>query len=85
VLVLDRFTLSALLDIAFGLIAVYAATALFHRLQPGLSSFPVDAGRWTRQALVVSATSVVALGLHPGAAPDIASFSAADLLNLLEP
>ena len=85
VLVLDRFTLSALLDIAFGLIAVYAATAIFHRLQPGLSSFPVDAGRWTRQALVVSATSVVALGLHPGATPDFASFSVVDLLNLLEP
>jgi len=84
VLVLDRFTASTLLDLAFGLIAVYAATVLFYRLQPGLSSFPVDAGRWIRQALVVAAASVLALGLHFGAMPDPASLSVTDLLNLLE-
>jgi len=84
VLALDRFTISALLDLAAGLIAVYAATAFFYRLQPGLTTFPVDAGRWTRQALVVAATSILALGIHHGAMPDPRSLGVTDLLNLLE-
>jgi phytol kinase len=84
VLALDRFTISTLLDLAAGLIAVYAATAIFYRLQPGLTTFPVDAGRWTRQALVVAATSVLALGIHHSAMPDPTSLGVTDLLNLLE-
>lgn len=85
VVVLDGFTASALTDLGFGLIAVYAATALFYRLQPRLTEFPVDAGRWIRQGTIVAATSVIALGLHFGAMPDPGSLSLWDLLNLLEP
>jgi phytol kinase len=69
-LVLHGFTPAAIADLAFGLIAVYAATAIFYRLQPRLSEFPVDAARWIRQALVVAATSFIALGTNVASTPD---------------
>jgi uncharacterized BrkB/YihY/UPF0761 family membrane protein len=69
-LVLHGLTPAALVDLAFGLIAVYAATAIFYRIQPGLTQFPIDAGRWVRQAIVVGATSFIALGTHYASMPD---------------
>jgi phytol kinase len=69
-LVLHGFTAAALADLGFGLIAVYAATAIFYRIQPGLSQFPIDAARWVRQAIVVGATSFIALGTHFASMPD---------------
>jgi len=64
VLALDGIALTVAVDLAFALLALYAATALFYRLQPALSTFPVDGGRWLRQALIVTATSVIALGFN---------------------
>jgi phytol kinase len=66
VLVMDGFTLAALLDMAAGLLAVYAATAIFCRLQPGLADFPLDADRWRRQAAIVALASPIAFGIHYG-------------------
>lgn len=64
VLALDGFALIVAIDLAFGLLAVYVATAVFYRLQPALSTFPVDGGRWLRQAVVATAASVIALGFN---------------------
>jgi hypothetical protein len=65
ILLMDGLTLKALLDLAACLGAVLAATALFYRLQPALSTFPVDGPRWIRQSLIVAWTSVIALTLSP--------------------
>jgi phytol kinase len=56
----------AALDLGAGLLAVYIATALFYRLQPALSAFPVGPARWLRQAIIVSACSTIALGIRYG-------------------
>jgi hypothetical protein len=73
VLAADGFAGAALVDLASCLVAVYAATAIFHRLQPALSEFPVDAARWVRQAIIVAVTSALALGPHIGSMPDPSS------------
>ena len=78
VLVMDGFTWAALLDLAAGLLAVYAATAIFYRVQPWLGEFPVDARRWVRQSVVVAATSAIALGIHYGV---MRGLPLADVLN----
>jgi phytol kinase len=83
VLVMDGFTVAAALDIAACLIAVYAAAAIFYRMQPGLADFPVDAGRWVRQSLAVSATSTLALGIHYGTVPKMSVTSVIDLFRTL--
>jgi phytol kinase len=63
ILIMDGLTMRALLDASLSLMAVLVATALFYRLQPGLSTFPVDGPRWIRQALIVAgATPLVLLG-----------------------
>lgn len=61
-LAFDGFALAVVVDLAFALIALYVATVLFYRLQPALSTFPVDGARWFRQAAIATATSVIALG-----------------------
>jgi hypothetical protein len=81
VLLLDGFSVSALLDLAFALITLYLATVVFYHTQPELSRFPVDAGRWMRQAIIVSAVSPVALGLHYGS---LFFASLSDLSDLIE-
>jgi len=63
------FTLAAAIDLASCLIAVYAATAVFARLQPDLAREPLDASRWMRQVGIVAATSCIAIGIHYGAVP----------------
>ena len=63
------FTLAAAVDLASCLIAVYAATAVFARLQPDLAREPLDASRWMRQVAIVAATSCIAIGIHYGAVP----------------
>lgn len=83
VLVMDGFTGAALFDLAAGLLAVYVATALFYRLQPGLETFPVDAGRWFRQSGIVAATSTIALGIRYGALPDLPLHEILNPMNLL--
>ncbi len=69
VFLLDGFTVAAAIDLAFGTLSVLTATALFYRLQPALSTFPVDGWRWFRQATIVTAASTIALGLHYGSLP----------------
>lgn len=63
VLVMDGLKFKAWLDMGVCLMAVSAATAIFYRLQPALSTFPVNGPRWARQAAVAAAAS--ALGLVP--------------------
>ena len=82
VLLVDGVSVGALLDLAFALIGLYLATAVFYRVQPDLSSFPVDAGRWLRQASIVLAASVVALGLHYGSLPSASLSDPTDLVEL---
>lgn len=69
ILMNDGLTGIALLEVSACLVAVLAATAIFYRLQPALSTFPVDGPRWIRQALIVAITSAIALvplsQLHP--------------------
>jgi phytol kinase len=80
VLVMDGFTGPVLLDLAAGLLAVYAATVVFYRIQPRLESFPVDGGRWLRQSSVVAATSSIALGIRYGV---LRQLQLTDVLNPL--
>ena len=61
ILMKDGLTGIALLEVSACLVAVLAATAIFYRLQPALSTFPVDGPRWIRQALIVATTSAIAL------------------------
>jgi phytol kinase len=61
ILLVDGLTIKAVRDGSACLLAVLAATALFYRLQPALATFPVDGPRWVRQALIVAATSPLAL------------------------
>lgn len=61
ILFMDGLTMNALFDLTACLAVVLAATTLFYRLQPALSTFPVDGPRWIRQAVIVAWTSVVAL------------------------
>jgi phytol kinase len=61
ILFMDGVTMNALFDLTACLAVVLAATALFYRLQPALSTFPVDGPRWIRQAVIVAWTSVIAL------------------------
>jgi hypothetical protein len=75
---MDGFTWAVLLDLAAGLLAVYAATAIFYRVQPWLGEFPVDARRWIRQSVVVATTSAIALGIHYGV---LRGLPLADVLN----
>jgi phytol kinase len=77
VLVQSGFTARAAVDLASCLVAVYAATAVFARLQPDLGKEPVDAARWMRQVVVVAATSCIAIGIHYGTVPRL------DVHNLL--
>ena len=84
VLAAEGFTGAALIDLASCLVAVYAATALFYRLQPGLTEFPVDAARWMRQATIVAATSALALGPHIGSMPDPSSVVTVTVPQLLQ-
>lgn len=64
VLVMDGFDVGAGLNVGACLVAVLAATLLFYELQPGLDTFPVDAGRWLRQATIVAATSTITLAIY---------------------
>ena len=61
VLIMDGPTWKALLDMSSCLMAVLVATALFYKLQPALSTFPVDGPRWMRQAAIVAGASALAL------------------------
>jgi phytol kinase len=63
------FTLRTAIDLAGCLVAVYAATAVFARLQPDLGQEPFDASRWMRQVVIVAATSSIAIGIHYGTVP----------------
>jgi hypothetical protein len=58
---MDGATMKALLGVGVCLMAVLAATALFYRFQPALSTFPVDGPRWVRQAVIVVLASALAL------------------------
>jgi phytol kinase len=69
VLVQSGLTIAAALDLAGCLIALYAATIAFGRLQPDLARQSIDLGRWVRQVSVVAATSALAMGIHYGAMP----------------
>jgi phytol kinase len=70
ILLMDGTTMKALLEASVCLMAVFAATALFYRFQPALSTFPVDASRWIRQAGIVAAASGLTLLLRlPFASP----------------
>ena len=82
-LLLDGLRPAALLDLAFGLLAVFAATALLPRLESRFGWLPADTARWVRQAVAAAAASPIALGLHYGAMPDPAALGFADLLNLV--
>jgi len=61
ILVMNGPTWKALLDLSSCLLAVLVATALFYKLQPALSSFPVDGPRWVRQAAIAAGASALAL------------------------
>jgi len=69
ILIMDGFTLRALADLGACFVAVSAGTALFYRLQPELTTFPVDGPRWLRQSLIVAGTSVIALLPYLRSAP----------------
>ena len=69
ILIMDGLTWKALADFAACLVAVSAATALFYRLQPEITTFPVDGARWVRQSLIVTAASVIALLPYLRSAP----------------
>ena len=60
-LAVDGPTGTAWLNMTSCLIAVFVATALFYKLQPALSTFPVDGPRWVRQASLAAGASVIAL------------------------
>ena len=74
--------LYALLQFAFGFVAVYLATVLFYATQPRLSDFPNDAGRWFRQVTIVTATSTLALGLYYGVLRAVSMPTLRDLLEI---
>jgi phytol kinase len=61
VLIMDGPTWKALLDMSGCLMAVLVATALFSKLQPALSTFPVDGPRWVRQAAIAAGASALTL------------------------
>ena len=82
-LLLDGLRPAALLDLAFGLLAVFAAVAIFPRLESRFGWLPADTARWVRQAVAAATASPVALGLRYGAMPDPAALGFADLLNLV--
>jgi phytol kinase len=69
VLAQSGLTIAAALDFAGCSVAVYAATALFYRLQPNLAEEPLDAPRWIRQMAIGATTSAIAIGLHYSAVP----------------
>jgi phytol kinase len=83
ILIMDGFSLQALLDLAAGLLAVYAATAIFCRVQPGIESFPLDPGRWLRQSVVVAVTSTIALGIHYGLLLELPLTDVLNPINIL--
>jgi phytol kinase len=83
VLAVDGFTLVAALDLAACLLALYAAAALFYWLQPALETFPVDAGRWVRQAAIVAGTSTLSLGIRYGALPRVSLLDVLQTLGTL--
>jgi phytol kinase len=85
VLVVDGVTLNALLNATACLVAVFLAAAIFYRLQPGLSAFPVDGPRWARQAVIVGVTSTVALGIHHGVLRQLRLPTLNDLYRLILP
>ncbi len=60
ILLVDGLTIQAAAYVAISFLAVLTAAALFYRLQPGLSLFPVDFPRWTRQAIIVGEASIIA-------------------------
>jgi phytol kinase len=82
-LALNGFALTFAVDLAFALLALYAATALFHRVQPALSTFPVDGARWLRQAVIATATSVIALGFNYNTLSAARAPTLRDILNLI--
>jgi hypothetical protein len=82
-LLLDGLRPAALLDLAFGLLAVFAAVVLYTRLESRFGWLPEDSARWVRQAISAAAASPVALGLHYGAMPDPAALGIADLVNIV--
>jgi phytol kinase len=61
VLIMDGPTWKALLDMSGCLMAVLVATALFYKLQPALSTFPVNGPRWVRQAAIAAGASALTL------------------------
>ena len=63
------FTVNALVDLAGCLVAIYAGTATFARLQPKLADEPFDTSRWVRQVAIVAVTSCIAVGIHYSAVP----------------
>ncbi|UCG96032.1 MAG: hypothetical protein JSW31_10335 [Burkholderiales bacterium] len=78
----NGLALAVVVDLAFALLALSAATALFYRLQPALSTFPVDGGRWLRQAAIATATSVIALGSDYGMLAGVRAPTLHDVLEL---
>jgi phytol kinase len=85
VLLLDGVRPAALLDLAFGLLAVFTAAVVFSCLEPLRGPLPANAARWIWQAVAAAASSPIALGLHYGAMPYPANLGFVDLINLLSP
>jgi phytol kinase len=85
VLVMDGLTLHTAVDFAASLIAVFTATVIFYRVQPALSTFPVDGWRWTRQAAIVTITSTLALGIHYGTLRQLHLPGVEEFLGILLP
>lgn len=69
VVVQSGITVNALVDLAGCLVAIYAGTATFARLQPKLADEPFDTSRWVRQVAIVAVTSCIAVGIHYSAVP----------------
>ena len=60
ILLFQGLTGAAIVSLAAAALAVFVATILFAAIQPELEHFPVDTGRWLRQSVVVSLSSLLA-------------------------
>ena len=60
ILLFQGLNAAALVSLAAAALAVIAATGLFALIQPELERYPVDSGRWLRQSIVVTLSSLLA-------------------------
>ncbi len=60
ILLFQGLNAAALVSLAAAALAVIAATSLFALIQPELERYPVDSGRWLRQSIVVTLSSLLA-------------------------